>query len=60
MLGNEIYDALVSAGEIEEDEIIAYVDYNNMPIWAEENARYDILGVYHSEDTATIVLAPLD
>ena len=42
------------------DEKIEYCDYNNMPIWVDENNKYDILGVYHSETTATIVLVPLE
>ena len=60
MLGNEIYKTLLDCGELEEDEKIEYRDYNNMPIWVDENDKYDILGIYHSETTATIILVPLE
>ena len=55
----EMIEELLASEEIEENEKIVLVDYNNWPV-VECMLIVEILGVYHSEDTATIVVVASD
>lgn len=53
----DMIEELMNCGEITEDEKITLVDYNGWPV-GEEMLILEIIGVAHSEDTATIIVVP--